>query len=82
MSPWVDVPTKQIEYKSDAVGETVDTSSSGSIKFTAKIDEKGRISIPADIRKSLGLSVGSCLELDVSLFLNLLKPCALAHGYR
>ena len=35
--------------------------------FSAKVDEKGRVSIPSGIRKSLGLSTGSVLEIEFDL---------------
>ncbi len=36
--------------------------------FIVKIDEKGRISLPADLRRSLGLDKGDTLILNFSLF--------------
>ncbi|MFH0837302.1 MAG: MraZ N-terminal domain-containing protein [Candidatus Aenigmatarchaeota archaeon] len=33
----------------------------------AKIDDKGRISLPADLRKSIGLCSGDILDIGFSL---------------
>ena len=37
------------------------------ISFVAKIDSKGRIVLPADVRKTLGLAVNDTVTLDVSV---------------
>jgi len=37
------------------------------ISFVAKIDSKGRIVLPADVRKTLGLAVNDAVTLDVSV---------------
>ena len=37
------------------------------IKFVTKIDSKGRVVIPADVRKTLGMALGDKLQLDVSV---------------
>jgi len=42
--------------------------SSQYIKFCATIDDRGRIFIPADIRKTLALNTGDLLDLMLSNF--------------
>ncbi len=42
-------------------------SSSSSSRVFARVDERGRISIPADIRRTLGIVLGDLVELEVSL---------------
>ena len=48
-------------------GREGDFSSPASVKRFVRIDSKGRISIPADVRRSLGLEFGSEVELVLDL---------------
>ena len=56
----MDVPIG--ERKRNRIGKR-DLSSSGCVKFSVVIDSKGRISIPSDVRKTLGINVNDRLDL-------------------
>ena len=47
-------------------------SSPDSVSRKARVDSKGRISIPSDIRRSLGLETGSELVLEADLAGNMI----------
>ncbi|MBI4895577.1 MAG: AbrB/MazE/SpoVT family DNA-binding domain-containing protein [Candidatus Aenigmarchaeota archaeon] len=47
---------------------SLDIDSISAQNSVVKIDEKGRISLPADLRRSLGLDKGDMLILNFSLF--------------
>jgi len=51
----------------DSKGFTAET-----VRFVTKIDSKGRVVIPADVRKTLGMDLGDELQLDVSVSGNFL----------
>ena len=51
--------------------QKLDLASSGNIlqnvKFLVRLDDKGRISLPADLRRSIGIDTGDSLSLELFL---------------